>query len=405
MTDISTMQIRSYRLHSHHLDAEYQKTDITTVAGACGLQNSPPGSWEVSLFNRVPGCSKAEMESLLYQEKSLIQAWSLRGAPVVFPAAESDVYLSALIARGDEPWIYTKGIRLALEFLQMSFDDLLEILKAVIHRLDGMTIVSKNSLDQTLAEWMLPLLPAGKRELWNQPSMYGSPEKQTVGGAVVSFLLRPCAFSGLVVFGERKGISPAFTSYNSWTGYPLETAHLLASGERNETETCRKLVRKFLHCYGPATVDLFISWLGCSGKQGRRMWDTVKEEIEPVIVSGRKAYILSEDRDRLFMLPSFTRELLLLGGHDPYLDQRDRFILQPDKALHSHIWKTVTNPGAIVYCGEIIGIWTGKKRSRGLEINMTLWKDIPGRDKLGQLAERYAAFRQQKLLNIGMSDL
>ena len=50
---------------------------------------------------------------------------------------------------------------------------------------------------------MLPVLPAEKRDLWNQPSMYGSPDKQTVGGAVVSFLLRPCAFMGLVVFGRR----------------------------------------------------------------------------------------------------------------------------------------------------------------------------------------------------------
>ena len=42
-------------------------------------------------------------------------------------------------------------------------------------------------------------------------------------------------------------------------------------------------------------------------------------------------------------------DLLLLGGHDPYLDQRDRAILQPDKTLQKQIWKLVTNPGAVVY--------------------------------------------------------
>ena len=33
-----------------------------TAAGACGLQNSPPGSWELALFNRVADCSLAQLE-------------------------------------------------------------------------------------------------------------------------------------------------------------------------------------------------------------------------------------------------------------------------------------------------------------------------------------------------------
>jgi len=48
--------------------------------------------------------------------------------------------------------------------------------------------------------------------------MYGNPEKQTVGEAAVPFLLRPCSFSSLVVFGERQGASPTFTSFKNWTG-------------------------------------------------------------------------------------------------------------------------------------------------------------------------------------------
>ena len=130
-------------------------------------------------------------------------------------------------------------------------------------------ILGKNLLDQTIAQWMLPLLPSQKRDLWNQPSMYGSPDKQTVGGAVVSFLLRPCAFRGLVVFGERRGTSPEFTSCRSWTGHDLLP----------DNEAPKKLVRKYLHCYGPATVDNFISWAGCSGKQGRRMWNLVSHQM------------------------------------------------------------------------------------------------------------------------------
>jgi hypothetical protein len=97
------------------------------------------------------------MEHLLYKKKSLLQAWSLRGVPMVFPATESDAFLSALIYEEGEPWIYTAGFLLALVFLHMTFDELFDILKQIMPRLDNKSIISKTVLDQTLAEWMLPL--------------------------------------------------------------------------------------------------------------------------------------------------------------------------------------------------------------------------------------------------------
>jgi len=367
-----------------------QKADITELVGACGMMNTPPGAWETALFNRVPDRGLSEMEHMLYEDKTLLQAWSLRGTPAVFPVSESDVFLSALVAENGEPWIYTAGVASALDFLRMSFNELFDILKLVITNLDDKMIIGKVALDQTLADWMSPLLSAEKQELWNKPSMYGSPDSQTVGGAVVSFMLRPCALNGLVVFGKRNGVSPVFTSYKSWTGHSLKT---------NEDAT-KKLVRKFLHCYGPATIDNFISWSGCSGKQGRRIWETIADEMEPVNVFGKKTFYLTTDKDRLFSSASFQRELLLLGGHDPFLDQRDRFILQYDKSLHKHIWKTVSNPGAIIHCGEIIGVWTGVKKNKRVKIKMDLWTKTHDTKKLRDLAEDYAVFRQLKLESI-----
>ncbi|WP_418576966.1 winged helix DNA-binding domain-containing protein [Hungatella sp.] len=403
MTEPSIEQIRIFRLRSHHLDAVYPKSEADRLAGACGMQNTPPGAWETALFNRVPDCTLSDMEHLLYEQKTLLQAWSYRGTPVVFPVSESSAFLSALIPDEPEPWIYTQGITLALDYLQMDSDSLLEMLKQVIPQLDDHVIVSKSALDQTLAGWMTPLIPVQKRELWNQPSMYGSPDIQTVGGAVVSFLLRPCAFHGLVVFGKRDGISPTFTSFKNWTGSPLPP----------DRDAKKKLVRKYLHCYGPATADMFASWLGCSGKQARRMWNTISEELEPVTFFEKKAFILSEDRERLFAPASFTgnhpgdlqRDLLLLGGHDPYLDQRDRAVLQPDKALQKQIWKLVANPGAVVYRGEVIGIWTTKKKAKGMDIKMTLWNEAAGKTPLQNLAEEFAAFRQQALINLEIDQL
>ncbi len=35
MGEINVEQIRSFRLHSHHLDKKYQRTDIAELVGAC----------------------------------------------------------------------------------------------------------------------------------------------------------------------------------------------------------------------------------------------------------------------------------------------------------------------------------------------------------------------------------
>jgi len=267
---ITAKQIRGYRLHAHHLDRKTPADGMIDAAGVCGLQNTPPGAWETSLFNRLDGCTLHALKDALYSEKTLLQAWSYRGVPVVFPTEQGDIFLTPLIAQeGEQPWIYTPGITGALDYLQMPFDDLLSRTKEAIQYLDNHTIKSKETLDQTLADIIHADLPKDKQPLWCDPSMYGNPEIQTVGGGVVSFLLRPCSFLSLVVFGERQGISPTFTSYKNWTGHT----------QVNIPNAGKELMLKYLHCYGPATVDYFMNWLGCSPQQARRLWNTIADEL------------------------------------------------------------------------------------------------------------------------------
>ena len=52
---------------------------------------------------------------------------------------------------------------------------------------------------------------------------------------------------------------------------------------------------------------------------------------------------------------------------------------------------------AVLYRGEIIGIWTGKKKNKGMEIRITLWNTVPEKQKLQNLAEEYTVFRNTNL--------
>jgi hypothetical protein len=87
-------------------------------------------------------------------------SWTL-----VFSTSESDAFLSALVSEPAEPWIYTQGIQLAIDFFQISFEELLSFLTQVMPKLDGEVLKSKTTLDQTLAGWVFPLLPDDKKDL------------------------------------------------------------------------------------------------------------------------------------------------------------------------------------------------------------------------------------------------
>ena len=387
---VTAQQVRWYRLAAHHLDRLAPSDALLTVAGVCGLQNSPPGGWETALFVRVQGISRPLLRQALEEKKTLLQAWSYRGAPVVFPTQESAVFLSALAAHpGEEPWIYTRGITLALDFLGMEWEQALALVRQAAVWLEGHTVTTKEELDRVLAARVADTLPAALQEKWNAPSLYGRPDRQSVGGAVVSFALRPCAFLGQVVFGARQGIHPTFTGYNSWVGKPLVSA---PSAETS-------LVRKFLHAYGPATRAEFALWLGSSPQQTNRLWQTVASERVPVKIAGKRAYLLAEDLPALLQAQPPEETLVLLGAHDPYLDARDHDLLLEDAALQRRVWRTVANPNVILQDGRVAGIWKVKNVPQGMVITLVPFGTLPENAlrHLAQRAEAYAAFRERPL--------
>ena len=75
--ELTSGQILAHRLHAHHLDTPLPPGQLTQAAGACGLQNSPPGAWETAAFLRVAETSIAALHEALYHNRTLLQAWRL----------------------------------------------------------------------------------------------------------------------------------------------------------------------------------------------------------------------------------------------------------------------------------------------------------------------------------------
>ena len=64
--------------------------DLATVVGACGVQDTPPGNADVSLAARLDIDGPVVEEAIA--AKKLVLAWSLRGAPHLFPPGDFAVF-------------------------------------------------------------------------------------------------------------------------------------------------------------------------------------------------------------------------------------------------------------------------------------------------------------------------
>ncbi|MFR5078148.1 MAG: DNA glycosylase AlkZ-like family protein [[Clostridium] innocuum] len=100
MRTITREEVRSHLYHAQHL--VIPADSLQAAAGVCGFQNSPPGTWLCAAFNRLPACSVQQLQQELDEGEGIVQAWSLRGAPWIFPLSDASVFLDALCAKEGE---------------------------------------------------------------------------------------------------------------------------------------------------------------------------------------------------------------------------------------------------------------------------------------------------------------
>lgn len=104
MRTLTKEQVLRCQRHAHHLDKKLPRKQRLEAVSACGLVNSPPGSWELAMAVRVAALTRDDLRSDLIETKSLMQTWSLRGAPTIFPTAEAGTFLNALAAQPCRAW-------------------------------------------------------------------------------------------------------------------------------------------------------------------------------------------------------------------------------------------------------------------------------------------------------------
>ena len=344
---VSAEQAVAFRLRGQHLDERLPGKDLLRAAGACGLQNTPPGAAALALHARVEGLTPQRVTRAVEHDKTLIQLWSLRAAEWVVPVRDMDVFTLGALPDDEEGlryvlWGFTPQV---LDVIGMDATEaVLAAADAVWEVLEGGDALTKRELGPA----MTPHMPAALHP-------WLTAERFAGWG---SLLLRPVALRGTLCFWPSAGRESKLTRTDKWLERPLPEV------DEERTRTARaELVRRFLRCYGPAMPSYFGEWAGISLDHAKALWALLEGELAGVQLEGRTRWALAEDL-ALLLSPPAAEGVRILPPSDPFMHFRDRETLLPDKKQHARIWRSGTTSGVIMVDGELAALWRPQKQGK-----------------------------------------
>jgi hypothetical protein len=391
---ISKEDVIAFRLAAHHLTERLSEDGLLVAAGRCGIQNSPPGSALLALHARVRDMRQERMDHVVAEEKSLLQTWSMRGAPFFCPTADAPVFTTGVLPPTEEAMRhFILGVEQSVDRLGMSLAEAVELTGHNMGEVLAGRRLAIDELGGELAARIARDLPKGQRDVWEEEGPYAA--GQPIGEAVVHFCIRILTLQQVVCFAPRVGNKAPFVLVDEWLGHSIP---------RVDPDVARgELLRRYLHCYGPSTRADFAAWVGVRVGDTGPWWSPIRDELRQVEFGGT-SWILTGDLDALQSAP-IPNGVRLLPPSDPYTQLRDRDTIV-DKKYHREVWKTVGAPGTILTDGKIAGIWRSRKSGRKLALTIKPFGSMPQRDRkaLNDEAEQIAALRGASSVDIEFAD-
>lgn len=370
LTNYTKDQITAFRLEAHHLSDRLPPGSLVQATGACGIQNTPPGSADLALHARVADLKPGDLEQALISKKSLLQAWSLRASPYIFPTSDATVFLTGILPQTEEGIrSFIRGVIPALDQIGIRAEEVIKLAATALVEefVDGFW--TKDELGIALAGRAAEKLSKEQLQSWQGPSPYA--DDQTLGESVIRFVLPVLSLKGLLCHAERRGGKAYLKLTEDWLGEELPC--------RDKQKESAELLRRYMRCFGPSKVEHFSEWAGISPKQAGRIWKDVHDKYVEAGFEGRTGWLHHEDVPRLDMAKGSTG-VRFLPPHDPYLQLRDRETIVSDKRFQRQIWKLQGNPGVLLVDGNVVGVWHPKKKGSLFEIKVELFEEISSRN-------------------------
>ena len=276
-------QVHSWRLSQHGLFPRLNSQNVVgVVTHTAGIQAQVMSAAELALCTRVEGLSPQEVRAALWQERTLVRTWAMRGTLHLLSVNELPLYVAA------RDWHITPAwSKYFAEFGMTTAAQQEAFLSAIPHVLEEGPLTRQQLADAAAKHTGI----AQVRDFILSES-WGSP-------------LKPSAYRGELSFGPGQGQNGTFMNPRVWIGEWQSIEPQLALQE---------IARRYLQAYGPATSEDFRFWWGCQKSVARKLFQSIEEELEEVEVEGWRAFVLRttlepmqriEPGETILLLPLF----------------------------------------------------------------------------------------------------
>jgi Winged helix DNA-binding domain len=337
VNELTQAQVNAWRLARHHLDRRAPKTKLADVVGDIGaVQAQVMSAAELQIAVRCD-CSVRDVRDALWNKRSLVKTWLMRGTLHLARASDLPVFTAAMSKR----WIHVNSAW--LKFFNVTEAEVWALTDDIGRALDGTPKTREQVIDA---------VATGRSERIREAMKSGW------GG-----MLKPAARNGRLCFGPNQGQSVTFVSPRTWLGGWRE-----ADPEAALTE----MARRFVHTYGPATQQDFAYWWGNWSGVGVAAWAGLRGEIEPVAVDGRRAFVLRDDLERIHATTPQGTRVNLLPNFDPYLmghANRDHLFARERRPKVSRTAGWISP--VVLVDGRVVGVWAYILNKQRLRIAIT----------------------------------
>src|SRR5260221_1779571 len=120
MLKLTWPQAAAWRIRRHHLDQRAPAGSMLAVASRlCGLHAQVMSSAELTVWARVEDLDRRAVQRALWEERTLVKTWAMRGTLHLLPASELPMWHAALgtSRRYRRPAIWKRLLGITLEEL------------------------------------------------------------------------------------------------------------------------------------------------------------------------------------------------------------------------------------------------------------------------------------------------
>ncbi|WP_308250530.1 DNA glycosylase AlkZ-like family protein [Nonomuraea rhizosphaerae] len=291
-----------------------------------------------------------EIDRALWQDRTLVKTWIMRGTLHLLPADELPAYcaaLSTLRTWEKGSWQRGHGVTAA---------EIGAVIEAVPQALDPGQALTREELVDAVVK------VTGDAHLR---------EALTSGWGA---LLKPLARLGELCYGPPREGRVTFTSPRRWlSGWPGELPTYEEAGVQ--------VARAFLGAHGPATPEMFDTWLfgGVAKKAVLKGWfqELAPEVTEVEADDGRTLLALTEHLDGLAVAEP-SEAVHLLPGFDQYILGAPRNLepLLPAAAKPKVSRQAGWISPVVVHRGRVAGVWEAKDG----QVTLDLFDPVPEKE-------------------------